>query len=139
MPEEIIRRKRHLSSFQIIILGFAGVILLGMLLLMLPISTTARNVTPFNEAIYRDLCRLCNGACGTGYRELLVSLRASCHFRANPDRWAWRCDRCGIVCTAVRAKNLSDAAQHHAGCHLSTKSWWDRSADALYPAWDISD
>ena len=29
MPEEIIRRKRRLSSFQIIILGFAGVILLG--------------------------------------------------------------------------------------------------------------
>ena len=32
-------RKRRLSSFQIIILGFAGVILLGALLLMLPIST----------------------------------------------------------------------------------------------------
>ena len=41
MPEENIRRKRRLSSFQIIILGFAGVILLGALLLMLPISTTA--------------------------------------------------------------------------------------------------
>ena len=48
MPEEIIRRKRRLSSFQIIILGFAGVILLGALLLMLPISTTGGNVTPFN-------------------------------------------------------------------------------------------
>ena len=35
MPEEIIRRKCRLSSFQIIILGFAGVILLGALLLML--------------------------------------------------------------------------------------------------------
>ena len=35
MPEEIIRRKRRLSSFQIIILGFAGVILLGALLLIL--------------------------------------------------------------------------------------------------------
>ena len=41
MPEEIIRRKRRLSSFQIIILGFAGVILLGALLLMLPLSTIA--------------------------------------------------------------------------------------------------
>ena len=40
MPEELIRRKRRLSSFQIITLGFAGVILLGALLLMLPISTT---------------------------------------------------------------------------------------------------
>ena len=43
MPEEIIHRKRRLSSFQIIILGFAGVILLGALLLMLPISTIARD------------------------------------------------------------------------------------------------
>mgnify|MGYP004463423747 CR=1 FL=1 len=38
MPEEIIRRKRRLSSFQIIILGFAGVILLGRCCLTLPIS-----------------------------------------------------------------------------------------------------
>ena len=59
MPEEIIRRKRHLSSFQIIILGFAGVILLGTLLLMLPISTTARNVTPFNEALFTATSAVC--------------------------------------------------------------------------------
>ena len=52
MPEEIIRRKRRLSSFQIITLGFAGVILLGALLLMLPISTTGENVTPFNETLF---------------------------------------------------------------------------------------
>ena len=47
MPEEIIRRKRRLSSFQIIILGFAGVILLGALLLMLPqpASSSAEPIT----------------------------------------------------------------------------------------------
>ncbi len=73
MPEEIIRRKRRLSSFQIIILGFAGVILLGALLLMLPISTTGGNVTPFNEnAVYSNLCCLRDRACGAGYRQLLV-------------------------------------------------------------------
>ena len=59
MPEEIIRRKRRLSSFQIIILGFAGVILLGTLLLMLPISTTARNATPFNEALFTATSAVC--------------------------------------------------------------------------------
>lgn len=59
MPEEIIRRKRRLSSFQIITLGFAGVILLGTLLLMLPISTTARNVTPFNEALFTATSAVC--------------------------------------------------------------------------------
>ena len=52
MSEEMVCRKRRLSSFQIIILGFAGVILLGALLLMLPISATARCVTPFNEALF---------------------------------------------------------------------------------------
>ena len=55
MPEEIIRRKRRLSSFQIIILGFAGVILIGALLLMLPISTTGGNVTPSMKRCLQQL------------------------------------------------------------------------------------
>ena len=59
MPEELIHRKRRLSSFQIIILGFAGVILLGALLLMLPISTTGRTVTPFNETLFTATSAVC--------------------------------------------------------------------------------
>ena len=59
MPEEITRRKRRLSSFQIITLGFAGVILLGALLLMLPISTTGENVTPFNETLFTATSAVC--------------------------------------------------------------------------------
>ena len=59
MPEELIHRKRRLSSFQIIILGFAGVILFGALLLMLPISTTGRNVTPFHEALFTATSAVC--------------------------------------------------------------------------------
>ena len=59
MPVEIIRRKRRLSSFQIIILGFAGVILIGALLLMLPISTTGGNVTPFNETLFTATSAVC--------------------------------------------------------------------------------
>ena len=38
MPEKTYKKK-HLTSFQLIILGFAGVILLGTVLLMLPFST----------------------------------------------------------------------------------------------------
>ena len=57
--EEIIGRRFQLSSFQIIILGFAGVILLGALLLMLPISTTERCVTPFNEALFTATSAVC--------------------------------------------------------------------------------
>ena len=59
MPEELIHRKRRLSSFQIIILGFAGVILLGALLLMLPISATGRTVTPFNETLFTATSAVC--------------------------------------------------------------------------------
>ena len=59
MSEEMVFRKLHLSSFQIIILGFAGVILLGALLLMLPLSTTAGCVTPFHEALFTATSAVC--------------------------------------------------------------------------------
>ena len=45
MPK-IIHRKKRLSSFKLIVLGFAGVIVLGALILMLPFSSTAGVVTP---------------------------------------------------------------------------------------------
>lgn len=51
--------KKRLSSFQIILLGFAGVILLGALLLMLPISSAERVVTPFNEALFTSTSAVC--------------------------------------------------------------------------------
>ena len=59
MAEGMIGRKHRLSSFQIIILGFAGVILLGALLLMLPFSTTAGCVTPFHEALFTATSAVC--------------------------------------------------------------------------------
>ncbi len=40
-------------------LGFAGVILLGALLLMLPLSTTAGCVTPFHEALFTATSAVC--------------------------------------------------------------------------------
>ena len=39
--------ERKLSSSQMIILGFAAVILLGALLLMLPVSSKSGEITPF--------------------------------------------------------------------------------------------
>ena len=59
MSEEMACRKHRLSSFQIIILGFAGVIMLGALLLMLPLSTTAGCVTPFHEALFTATSAVC--------------------------------------------------------------------------------
>ena len=59
LAERTFCRKCNLSSFQIIILGFAGVILLGTLMLMLPISTTEGCVTPFNEALFTATSAVC--------------------------------------------------------------------------------
>ncbi len=56
---ERITRKKHLSTFQIIILGFAAMILAGTLLLMLPISSAAGKVTPFNEAMFTATSAVC--------------------------------------------------------------------------------
>ena len=43
--------RKHMTSAQIIILGFAALILAGALLLMLPISSQDRTVTPFHETL----------------------------------------------------------------------------------------
>ena len=59
MPEEIIHQKHRLSSFQIIISGFVGVILLGALLLMLPVSTKEGCITPFNETLFTATSAVC--------------------------------------------------------------------------------
>ena len=51
--------KKNKSPFQIIILGFLMVILLGSLLLMLPISTQNRVVTPFLDALFTSTSAVC--------------------------------------------------------------------------------
>ena len=51
--------KKRLTSFQIIILGFIGVILLGALILMLPVSSAERVVTPFNRALFTSTSAVC--------------------------------------------------------------------------------
>lgn len=56
---ELLRKKKRLSSFQTIILGFAGVILGGALLLMLPLSSESGVVTPFNEALFTSTSAVC--------------------------------------------------------------------------------
>ena len=43
--------ERKLSSSQMIILGFAAVILLGALLLMLPVSSKSGEITPFLDCL----------------------------------------------------------------------------------------
>lgn len=54
-----IERLRHLTSFQIIILLFAAVILAGALLLMLPFASQSGRITPFDEALFTATSAVC--------------------------------------------------------------------------------
>ena len=51
--------RRRLSSFQIIILGFAGVILAGALILTLPIASQSRSWTSFGDALFTSTSAVC--------------------------------------------------------------------------------
>ena len=51
--------KKKLTSFQFIILGFAGMIVLGTLLLMAPISSRSGQVTPLMDALFTATSAVC--------------------------------------------------------------------------------
>ena len=51
-------RHRHMTSFQVISLGFLSVILLGSLLLMLPIATKSGQCTSFLDALFELRCSI---------------------------------------------------------------------------------
>ncbi|MCR4923046.1 MAG: Trk family potassium uptake protein [Lachnospiraceae bacterium] len=53
------RFQNRLSSFQIIIIGFAGVIILGAILLMLPLSAQNGAVTAFDKALFTATSAVC--------------------------------------------------------------------------------
>ena len=53
------KHKWRLSSFQLILLGFAAVILLGALILMLPISSRSREWTSFPDALFTSTSAVC--------------------------------------------------------------------------------
>lgn len=53
------RIEKRISSSQMIILGFTGVILLGALLLMLPISSKNGTVTPFLDCLFTSTSAVC--------------------------------------------------------------------------------
>ena len=83
-----LRYRKQWSSFEIIILGFAGVILAGALLLMLPVASREGNVTPFTETLFTAT----SAACVTGlavrdtgsYWSVLVWLRSLFRLRCFP-------------------------------------------------------
>lgn len=56
---EELRVRKHLSSFQIIILGFMAVILTGTFLLMLPVSTQGEGGASFMDALFTATSATC--------------------------------------------------------------------------------
>ena len=56
---DFIHKKNRFTSFQIIILGFIAIILIGALLLRLPVSSKAGIITPFNEALFTSTSAVC--------------------------------------------------------------------------------
>ena len=59
LVENLLRAFRRFTSFQIIILGFAGVIVAGALLLMLPAASAQGAATPFTDALFTSTSAVC--------------------------------------------------------------------------------
>lgn len=55
----VVKAKNKMSSFQIILLGFAGVILTGAFLLSLPISSKSGEWTPFINSLFTSTSAVC--------------------------------------------------------------------------------
>ena len=114
MPEKSYKKK-HMTSFQLIIMGFAGVILLGTVLLMLPFSSAEKVITPFHEALFTAT----SAVCVTG---LVVKDTGSC-----------------ICFHSFRKENIPHAKKHHAGCNFSSKSRRNRQTNKVYFEGNIFD
>ena len=54
-----VKTRNRMTSFQVIILSFFGLILIGTLLLMLPISSRQRSVTSFSDSMFTAVSATC--------------------------------------------------------------------------------
>ena len=59
MSQKSMRLRRHLTTFQMMILGFALLILVGALVLMLPVCSAAGNWTSFHESLFTATSATC--------------------------------------------------------------------------------
>ena len=119
MPEKMCKKK-HLTSFQLIILGFAGVILLGSILLMLPVSSLEKMPTPFHEALFTATSAVCVTGLvvkDSGSYWSVLTDGYSCTYT---NRWTWSSNRSGSGFASFREKNISYAKKHYERCNFST-------------------
>ena len=57
--KSILHRKKRMTSFQVITIGFLSVIFVGSILLMLPVSSKTGHFTPFLEALFTATSATC--------------------------------------------------------------------------------
>ena len=108
-------RQHRFSSFQVIIAGFAAVDLVGALFRCFQSLHSSGALCTVPRRCLLHLCPLRDRACGSGYRQLLVGIRAERNSSSDPDRRDWGVITVGAVCAAFRAKDLLASAQHDAG------------------------
>ena len=159
MPE-LIRKKKKMSSFEMIAFGFAGVILLGAIILMLPISSSAGVVTPFDKTLFTATSAVCvtglvvvdTGSYwslfGQGIILLLIQIGgmgiitiAITIAVISGRKIGWiGSHHCGcIFFNGFREKDLVNAAEYDAGCDFSTESRWNCPAYEIYSTGNLSD
>ena len=131
-----LRYRKQWSSFEIIILGFAGVILTGALLLMLPGGFAGRKCNAiYRNTVYCNISRLCDRTGSQRYRKLHgPSLGQSVILLLI------QIGGLGVVTIAVSIAMLSgrkkfpDAAKHDAGCDFCPEGGRNCAPDAFYPS-----
>ena len=114
---------KRLSSFKLIVLGFAAVIFVGALLLMLPVSSVSGTQTPFHEALFTSVSAVCvtglvvqdTGSYWSSFGQAVILLLI-------------QTGGLGVITVAVSfailsgRKNFAHAAQYNAGCNFCTEN-----------------
>ena len=108
MPKGLRHRRIHITTFQWIIMGFIGVILMGTLLLMLPISTKQRIVTSFHDAAFTAVSAVCVTGLVVKDTGSSVYVWSDDHYSSDSDWWSWCHYDCGCICDPFWKKDQSD-------------------------------
>ena len=122
-------KHKHITSFQIIILGFLSVIILGSILLMLPVATRDGKGAVFSDALFTAT----SAVCVTG---LVIHDTATywSTFGQSVILFLIQIGGMGIVTVAVSVAAFSgrNAEKHDAGGGFRTPSRWNCTANKIH-------
>ena len=122
IQKKLFRLQSHLSQTQYIAYGFMGIILMGSLLLMLPVSSKSGTVTPFLECLFTAT----SASCVTGlivYLDPLVHIWPAGNPYHDSDWWSWIHYHWCISVHCTAAENWSEAAGPDAGKCQYAADW----------------